>query len=131
MLNRIFALLRRDRANNRCRARRTYSFSRPMRIEQLEDRSMLATLTLSVNTDGAIANNDGNLTIREAIAYVNGTATPDAGDLAHISGRRKGAEKRGHSTFLDRRWRCLLGWWDAAHCSGRCRGDVLPRLESW
>jgi hypothetical protein len=53
-------------------------------FERLEDRRVLATLTVSVSSDGPIANNDGNLTLREAIAYVNGTSEADAGDLVHI-----------------------------------------------
>ncbi len=53
------------------------------RHEQLEDRRMLALLAVSVNNDGLIAPNDGDLSLREAIAYVNGTANPQ-GDDVHI-----------------------------------------------
>jgi hypothetical protein len=41
---------------------------------------MLATLTVSVNTDGAAAPFDGNISLREAVSYVNGTATPGTPD---------------------------------------------------
>lgn len=58
---------------------------RPLRVEQLEDRRVLATLTVSITSDGIIAENDGNLTLREAIAYVNLTSTPGPADLAHIN----------------------------------------------
>jgi len=47
---------------------------------------MLATLTVSVSSDGAIANNNGNLTLREAIAYVNQIDTPGPADAVHIQG---------------------------------------------
>ena len=59
---------------------------RLLRHEQLEDRRMLATLTVSVDDDGAIAENDGNLTLREAVAYVNQDAFPGVNDQAHITG---------------------------------------------
>lgn len=55
---------------------------RLLRHELLEDRRMLATLTVNVNGDGNIVDN-GNLTLREAIAYVNGTA-PGPLDFAQI-----------------------------------------------
>ena len=42
--------------------------ARSPRIEYLEDRRMLATMTVSVNWDGDIAEGDGKLTLREAIA---------------------------------------------------------------
>ena len=60
-----------------------YCGFRRLRHEQLEDRRMLAVLAVSVDNDGLIAPNDGDLTLREAIAYVNGTANPQ-GDDAHI-----------------------------------------------
>ena len=54
---------------------------RRLRHELLEDRRMLATLTVNVTNDDVAAggvpiDNDGSLTLRDAIAYVNGTATP-------------------------------------------------------
>ncbi len=55
--------------------------------EQLEDRSMLATLTVNITAD-TVPTNDGNLSLREAIAYVSGTANPLPVDLA--SGRIQG-----------------------------------------
>ena len=56
---------------------------RQLRHEHLEDRRMLATLTVNVDTDGGITN-DGNLLLREAIAYVNGDENPLALDRAQI-----------------------------------------------
>ncbi len=55
-----------------------------MRHEHLEDRRMLATLTVSVDYDGLIDTDDGTLTLREAIAYVNGDAQPELPDLSQI-----------------------------------------------
>jgi putative extracellular protein len=51
--------------------------SRPLRHEPLEDRRMLATLTVNADWDGA-TNDDGKLMLREAIVYVNGTAPGEA-----------------------------------------------------
>ena len=48
---------------------------------------MLATLTVNLTTD-TVPTNDGNLSLREAIAYVSGTAIPFSLDLA--SGRIQG-----------------------------------------
>jgi hypothetical protein len=45
--------------------------SQPLRVEQLEDRRMLAVLTVDTNTDVADAVGDGDLSLREAIAVVN------------------------------------------------------------
>jgi hypothetical protein len=44
---------------------------------------MLATLTVNIDGDGIVTNN-GQLTLREAIAYVNGTDTPGSLDSAQI-----------------------------------------------
>ena len=57
-----------------------YGGFRTLRHEQLEDRRMLATLTVSTNTDSSVLPvNDGILELREAITYVNG-AIPGADD---------------------------------------------------
>jgi len=75
------------RRNSRTAARNNVGgYRRRLRHEHLEGRHMLATLTVSVNSDGSILPNDGNLTLREAIAYVNRDAEPLAGDLTHITG---------------------------------------------
>lgn len=51
-------------------------------IEWLEDRRVLATLIVNSNTDAALISgagvNDGLLTLREAVAVVNGTYLPPA-----------------------------------------------------
>jgi hypothetical protein len=118
MFNRILDSFNGSRRRNSRKATRNYvgGCHTRLRHEQLEDRAMLATLTVSVNGDGSILPNDGNLTLREAIAYVNGDAEPLAGDLAHISGTIGQNDKivfdsslndatieldwkRGHSTF--------------------------------
>lgn len=57
------------------------SYSTRLRIEALESRRMLATLTVNTDSDVVDASgnpliNDGNLTLRDALAYVNGDAQP-------------------------------------------------------
>jgi hypothetical protein len=59
-------------------------YRRSLRHEHLEGRCMLATLTVSVTSDGGIVVNDGNLTLREAISYANLTAAPGTADRAWI-----------------------------------------------
>ncbi len=69
------------------------SAKRSMRFESLEDRRMLATLTvnsLSENID-LVPNNNGELTLREAIQYVNVDALAEPLDIesngvVHIDG---------------------------------------------
>jgi hypothetical protein len=63
----------------RQRARRLF-------LENLEDRSLMATLTVNTTADGRVA--DGHLSLREAIAVINlqTTAELDAGGLAQVSG---------------------------------------------
>ncbi len=60
--------------------------SRRLRHEILEDRRMLATLTVNVNDDFADNIDNGLLTLREAIAVISGTFTPTAqnGDKVQI-----------------------------------------------
>lgn len=67
------------------RPRSQYQRVRPSH-ERLEHRRVLATLTVNTAADSVPDDNDGVLTIREAIAYVNGDETPDTGDLAQING---------------------------------------------
>ena len=57
-------------------------------VERLEDRRMLAVLTVNNVDDVDIDPNAGGLTLREAIAYVNGDVTPQPGasDLDQING---------------------------------------------
>lgn len=52
---------------------------RPLHIESLEDRRLLATLTVNTSEDGHLDFTDvqGNLTLREALAIVD-----NGGDLA-------------------------------------------------
>jgi hypothetical protein len=50
------------------------------RFENLEDRRVLATLTVNLPGDAAVPIDDGNLTIREAIAYINSDAIPGPQD---------------------------------------------------
>lgn len=45
-------------------------------IEQLEDRRLLSTIPVTLASDAANPVNDGKITIREAIAYVNGEFVP-------------------------------------------------------
>lgn len=79
MLKRLFSSFGGRRKSNGQRASRKniVGYRRRLRHEYLEDRCMLATLTVNLNTDGAVPTNDGNLTFREAIAYVNGTANQE------------------------------------------------------
>lgn len=65
------------------------SHRRKSGVELLEDRNLLATLTVNVLGDdvdafGEPIRNDGELTLRDAIAYVNGDFVPLPGDLAQI-----------------------------------------------
>ena len=64
---------------------------RSLGVERLEDRRVLATLTVNVTSDAALDSfgdglDDGSLTLREAIAAANGTYTPvnPSGDLLQI-----------------------------------------------
>jgi hypothetical protein len=66
--NSFFAKLGLSR-NGSPRARHRSIGSRRLRIEPLEDRRVLATLTVNVATDTHI-NTDGNLTLREAIEVI-------------------------------------------------------------
>lgn len=45
--------------------------SRKSSFERLEDRRVLATLTVSLATDAQTPVEDGKLTLREAIQYIN------------------------------------------------------------
>jgi len=51
-----------------------YRGFRSLRHEQLEDRRMLATLTVSVADDSAADDDDGILTLREAMALAQSQA---------------------------------------------------------
>jgi hypothetical protein len=55
---------------------RCMSDSTRLNFEPLEDRCMLATLTVNVNWDGDVLD-DGNLMLREALAVINGSYFPD------------------------------------------------------
>lgn len=63
---------------------------RKLCIENLEDRRVLATLIINTPDDealsGGIGDDDGNLTLREAVAIVNGSYSPTAlnGDKLQI-----------------------------------------------
>jgi hypothetical protein len=59
--------------------------SRSLRFERFEERRLLATLTVNLTSDGALSD-DGNLTLREALAYVNQTAVAGPYDSARIQG---------------------------------------------
>lgn len=89
MLKRIFTTFRgsRKRASYTVARKGVGGWRRGVRHERLEDRCMLATLTVNLDTD-TVPTNDGNLSLREAIAYVSGTAIPFSLDLA--SGRIQG-----------------------------------------
>ena len=78
MLKNIFKwfALSRTKTNHRTAHNRTLGVSRRLRHEILEDRRMLATLTVNVDYDVSSNNDDGSLTLREAIAVVSGTFTP-------------------------------------------------------
>ena len=51
----------------------TSSYARRLRVEHLEDRRLLATLTVQNNLDGTLAElaGDGELSLREAIEIAN------------------------------------------------------------
>jgi hypothetical protein len=79
----------RHRRKTRRRLSRNQGHSRPLRFEALEDRRVLAVLL--VGAAGANSENptstpvdDGVLTLREAIGYVNGTSNPQNLDLQRI-----------------------------------------------
>ena len=75
-----FGLSRTNRSP-KSQQRSAFKSSRRLRHEQLEDRRMLATLTVSTHSDsGVVPVNDGILHLREAIAYVNNTVIPGAVD---------------------------------------------------
>ena len=64
------------------------SSSRKPRFEILEDRRMLAVLTVNSDADFEFNNDNGSLTLREAIAVVNRDYVPDpniSGDFAQIN----------------------------------------------
>src|SRR5690606_30690670 len=45
--------------------------------EQLEDRRLLATISVTLISDAASPVGDGEITLREAISYVNGDPVPE------------------------------------------------------
>jgi hypothetical protein len=45
-------------------------------FEQLEDRRVLATIPVTLTSDALNPVNDGEITLREAISYVNGDPVP-------------------------------------------------------
>lgn len=89
MFKRVFSLFSGSRTRNAHKAARknVAGYRRYLGLEHLEERSMLATLTVNIIAD-TVPTNDGNLSLREAIAYVSGTAIPFSLDLA--SGRIQG-----------------------------------------
>ncbi len=54
-------------------------------FEQLEDRRLLATISVTLASDAASPADDGEITLREAITYVNTQVVPP-NDLATING---------------------------------------------
>ncbi len=88
MFQQIVNRLGLNRSSTSRQARRTSGFfgHRRLRHELLENRRMLATLTVNVihdnvEIDGTPLRDDGDLTLRDAIAYVNGIATPGSLDI--------------------------------------------------
>ncbi len=70
-----FELNRAKKANKAAKQSREYGRNRRLRHELLEDRRMLAILTVNVlhdDVDNGNPINDGDLTLRDAITYVNG-----------------------------------------------------------
>ncbi len=105
MLKNIFDWFGSNLKKKSCRAlpKHASGQSRQLRHEHLEDRRMLATLTVNVSYDSAaihvfngtqvdhvvVPNDNGSLTLREAMAVVNGDYTPDTninGDILQIDG---------------------------------------------
>jgi len=88
VFNQIFGLLVKNSSANRRKKRRNQASGGPksLCIEPLEDRRMLAVLTVNAifDQDGIV--NDGTLTLREAIAYVNQTAIAESQDGNQIVG---------------------------------------------
>ena len=94
MFENILNRLGLNRSTKRFKARRNPSYDghRRLRHEYLEDRRMLATLTVNVTNDNTDAQgdpifDDGLLTLRDAIAYVNGTAIPIGLETDQIVGQ--------------------------------------------
>ncbi len=69
MLKRIFTTFRGSRKRDSYKAARksVAGWRRCLQHEQLENRCMLATLTVNITAD-TVPTNDGNLSLREAIA---------------------------------------------------------------
>ncbi|QEG34894.1 choice-of-anchor Q domain-containing protein [Bythopirellula goksoeyrii] len=67
-----------------CDSGKLSSLSNHFGFEVLEERRVLATLTVSLNSDEPFPVEDGELTLREALVYVNGTSVPLAGEFARI-----------------------------------------------
>jgi hypothetical protein len=71
----------------RNRRRLSPNLDRALRFEGLEGRNMLATIMVSTNVDGQIDPIDSNVTLREAIAFVNLQAQPSNDEIMnHIIG---------------------------------------------
>lgn len=58
--------------------------TRGLHIEPLEQRSMLATLVVTSILDNPIPVNDGIITLREAVAYINQDAAAGSADAAQF-----------------------------------------------
>ena len=71
MFQQILSLFGGARKRNGHKAARksVVGYRRLLRLEHLEGRHMLATLTVNLTAD-TVPTNDGNLSLREAIAYV-------------------------------------------------------------
>ncbi len=83
MFKNLFEWFGLSRTNNcsKSQQRSPFNGSRLLHHEQLEDRRMLATLTISTSADsGVVPVNDGILHLREAITYVNKTVIPGSAD---------------------------------------------------
>lgn len=84
MFKRILSLLGGGkRKSGKATRKNIVSNRRHLRHEHLEDRCMLATLTVNVSSDGPVDPINSNLTLREAISYVNGTAQPGTAERAN------------------------------------------------
>ena len=53
-----------------------------MVFERLEDRRLLATIPVTLSSDAVSPVDDGEITLREAIQYVNGVNVPDTDKTA-------------------------------------------------
>ena len=85
-INRFRILSTKQSQKRKCQ--RNFGYSRKLRHEPLEDRRMLAILTVNVLNDdtapgGLPLFDNGELTLRDAIAYVNGTTLPGPNDRAN------------------------------------------------